>query len=103
MLPFSDVRTGPPEWAKQSIPTTIAEERSGPGGVLTGSSDHSSSDHQHRRRTDISAATAGQTLLSDSEYYGFGSWPDAETLQKASFDWLASALLAMDHFVSTSI
>lgn len=32
------------------------------------------------------------------EYYGYGSWPNAETLAKASFSLMASAELALTHF-----
>ena len=97
MLPFTDVRAGPPEWAKHSI-TTLPEEGSGDGHGTEGDSH---SDHPHRGLAGADTSSA-KIPLQDTEYYGFGSWPNVETLQKASFDWLASALLAMNHFVSTS-
>lgn len=97
MLPFTDVRAGPPEWAKHSI-IALPEEGSGDGH---GGESDGHSDHHHRRLSGPDTSSA-ETTLSDTEYYGFGSWPNAESLQKASFDWLASALLAMNHFVSTT-
>ena len=97
MLPFTDVRAGPPEWAKQSI-LTLPEE-GGDSGDHHGDGGDGQSDHHHRR---LAGADASSSPATETEYYGFGSWPNAETLQKASFDWLASALLAIDHFVSTT-
>ena len=97
MLPFTDVRAGPPEWAKQSILTLPKE--GGDSGDHHGDGGDGQSDHHHRR---LAGADASSSPATETEYYGFGSWPNAETLQKASFDWLASALLAIDHFVSTT-
>jgi len=36
------------------------------------------------------------------EYYGYGAWPDKETLEKASFSLMATAEMAISHFVSRS-
>ena len=99
MLPFTDVRAGPPEWAKHSILALPGEESDDNHG---GESD-GHSDHQHRRLDGAATSSSAEASMHDTDYYGFGSWPNAKTLQKASFDWLASALLAMDHFVSVAV
>lgn len=97
MLPFTDVRAGPPEWALHSI-LTLPEEESGDNH---GREWDGHSDHQHRRLAGAATSSSAKASMEDTEYYGFGSWPSEKALQEASFDWLASALLAMDHFVST--
>lgn len=34
------------------------------------------------------------------EYYGYGIWPNEESLEKASFSLMATAEMAVKHFVS---
>ena len=34
------------------------------------------------------------------EYYGYGVWPNQESLEKASFSLMATAEMAVAHFVS---
>ena len=47
------------------------------------------------RRESIAEAHADEGV----EYYGYGEYPDAETLAKASFSLLATAEIARRHFV----